>query len=95
MQKRRRIKQTASLADRLSRFAKEAAEKALNLPPGAVRDELLKKVSQERRQCDWSAGAPWKDRRCLAAPAMRIFISERATHDEARRPDAGESRCCS
>lgn len=63
MQKRRRIKQTVSLADRLARFAKEAGEKASNLPPRAVRDELLKKVRQAetalRVEC-WSAseGAP-------------------------------------
>jgi hypothetical protein len=46
MQKRRRFKQTASLADRLARFAKEAGEKAASLPPGPARDELLKKVRQ-------------------------------------------------
>ncbi|OMI05977.1 hypothetical protein BSN85_23920 [Bradyrhizobium brasilense] len=46
MQKRRRIKQTVSLADRLARFAKEAGERASSLPPGPAKDELLKKVRQ-------------------------------------------------
>ncbi|WP_342738989.1 hypothetical protein [Bradyrhizobium sp. B117] len=46
MQKRRHFKQTVSLADRLSTFAKEAGEKAAGLPRGPARDELLKKVRQ-------------------------------------------------
>jgi len=46
MQKRRRLKQTVSLADRLARFAKEVGEKASSLPPGPARDELLNKVRQ-------------------------------------------------
>ena len=41
---RRRIQPTLSLQDRLASFAKEAGEKALQLPPGPEREELLKKV---------------------------------------------------
>jgi len=57
MQKRRHFKQTVSLADRLSTFAKEAAEKAAGLPPGPARDELLKKVRQAETalRLDWTA----------------------------------------
>jgi hypothetical protein len=58
MQKRQRIKQALSLADRLAGFANEAREKASSLPPGTVEDELLKKVRQAetalRVEC-WSA----------------------------------------
>jgi hypothetical protein len=46
MHKRRRFKQTESLTDRLSKFAKEVGDKASRLPPGPVREELLKKVRQ-------------------------------------------------
>lgn len=46
MIKRRRFKQELSLRDRLALFAKAAREKALTLPPGAERDELLRKASQ-------------------------------------------------
>jgi len=46
MQKRRRLKQKASLGDRLASFAKSAREKAAQLAPGADRDELLKKARQ-------------------------------------------------
>jgi hypothetical protein len=42
----RRIKQTTSLKERLASFAKEVRAKALQLPPGAERDSLLKKASQ-------------------------------------------------
>lgn len=46
MQKRRRFKQTVSLEDRLSTFAKEVRERASRLPPGAAREDLMKKVRQ-------------------------------------------------
>jgi hypothetical protein len=46
MQKRRRSKQAISLSERLSQFAKDAVEKASNLPPGPVREEWMKKVRQ-------------------------------------------------
>ena len=46
MSKRRRFKQSISLKDRLANFAEEALKKASNLPSGADREEMLKKVRQ-------------------------------------------------
>jgi hypothetical protein len=43
---RRRFKQKISLRDRLAYFAKAAREKASLLPPGAEKDELLRKARQ-------------------------------------------------
>lgn len=43
---RRRFKQKLSLRDRLALFAKAAREKAALLPPGAEKDELLRKARQ-------------------------------------------------
>lgn len=39
-------KRAISLKDRLANFAEEALKKALNLPPGTDREEMLKKVRQ-------------------------------------------------
>ena len=44
MQTRRRFKQTESLQDRLTAFAKDAMEKASHLPEGEERDELIKRA---------------------------------------------------
>ncbi len=44
--KRRRVKQSTSLQDRLASFAKDAREKAARLRPGPERDELLSKARQ-------------------------------------------------
>jgi hypothetical protein len=46
MTERRRIKHTESFRERLAAFAKEARERAARLPPGAEKDELLKKARQ-------------------------------------------------
>jgi hypothetical protein len=46
MLRRRRIKQKLSLKDRLALFARAAREKASLLPPGAEKDELLRKARQ-------------------------------------------------
>ena len=43
---RRGSKQTASLQDRLASFAKNVREKASLLPPGAEKDDLLRKARQ-------------------------------------------------
>ena len=51
MIKRRRFKQTLSLRDRLAYFSKAAREKASLLPPGAEKEELLRKA----RQADMTA----------------------------------------
>ena len=44
MQHRRRSKQTVSLEDRLIEEAKRLREEANLLPPGAVREEMLRKA---------------------------------------------------
>ena len=44
--KRRRFKQQVPLQDRLASFAKTARELAALLPPGAEKDELLRKASR-------------------------------------------------
>jgi hypothetical protein len=41
---RRRFVQSVSLQDRLAAFAEEARAKAVLMPPGPERDELLKKI---------------------------------------------------
>jgi hypothetical protein len=46
VRKHRRSKQTISLKDRLTAFANEAREKALLLPPGIEKDDLLRKARQ-------------------------------------------------
>jgi hypothetical protein len=46
MLKRRRFKQSLSLKDRLASFAKDARKRADELPPGPVKDDLLRKVRQ-------------------------------------------------
>ena len=46
MIKRRRSKQQVPLQDRLASFAKTARELAALLPPGAEKDELLRKASR-------------------------------------------------
>jgi len=46
MQRRRHFKQTQSLEARLAEEAKRLREEAKLLPPGAQRDELIRKARQ-------------------------------------------------
>jgi hypothetical protein len=46
MLKRRRFKQTESLRDRLSTFAKDARDRASTLPAGPEKEDLLKRARQ-------------------------------------------------
>jgi hypothetical protein len=46
MSKRRHFKQTEPLKDRLVSFAKDVREQAAKLPPGAEKDDLLRRASQ-------------------------------------------------
>ena len=46
MPKRRRFKQSLTLKERLSSFAKEARDKASQLPPGVEKDDLLRRARQ-------------------------------------------------
>jgi hypothetical protein len=48
MQHRRRFKQTLSLEERLSEEAKRLRAEAKLLPPGAARDELIRKARQAK-----------------------------------------------
>lgn len=53
---RRRIKQTLSLEERLAAEAKRLREEAKLLPPGAVREELLRRARQAEvgsHMSDW------------------------------------------
>lgn len=61
--RRRRFKQTTSLQDRLASFAQEARKKALELPPGHEKQNLLKRA----RQADTAARLDsW-----IASPGLR------------------------
>jgi protein subunit release factor A len=56
MQHRNRLKQASSLEDRLAAFAKEARERAIQLPPGRERKELLRKAerAEKTRPSEWT-----------------------------------------
>jgi hypothetical protein len=54
---RRRFKNIRTFPDRLSDFAREARERAEQLPPGPERDELIRKARQAEtasRIDDWA-----------------------------------------
>ena len=53
MQRRRRIKQTVSLHDRLADWAKTARELAAELPPGPERNTLLTKARRADTASHW------------------------------------------
>jgi hypothetical protein len=62
---RRRFKQKLSFQDRLASFAETAREVAALLPPGAEKDELLRKA----RQADTTAHlTAWVDSPGLQPP---------------------------
>lgn len=63
MPDRRRIKQTQSLEERLAHEAKNLREQAKLLPPGAVREALLRKAQQTETASDLSG---W-----LRSPGLR------------------------
>ena len=62
-QHRRRFKQSQNLEERLAEEAKRLREEAKLLPPGAVREEVLRKA----RQCE--AGSHASD--WLRSPGLR------------------------
>ena len=56
MAKRRRVKQTATLEDRLVEHARRLRAEAARLPPGADREEILHRAQQAEttaRLSDW------------------------------------------
>lgn len=53
MQRRRRIKQTVSLHDRLAEWAKTTRELAAELPPGPERDALLTRARRADTASHW------------------------------------------
>ena len=65
MLKRRRTKQTIPLKDRLAAFAKEMVEQASLLPPGAEKEDLLRRA---RRADTASHLDDWANSRELQAP---------------------------
>lgn len=52
MQRRRHFKQTQSLEARLAEKAKRLREEASSLPPGALREELIRKARHAERVAD-------------------------------------------
>lgn len=46
MPQRRRFKQSVPFKERLAQWAEDVREQAVKLPPGAERDDLLKKASR-------------------------------------------------
>jgi hypothetical protein len=65
MYRRRRSRQAESLQDRLASFAKNVREKASLLPPGAEKDDLLRKA----RQADTASHLDdWANSRGLQPP---------------------------
>jgi hypothetical protein len=48
MQQRRRVKQTVALEERLAEETKRLRETAKSLPPGAARDEMIRKARQAK-----------------------------------------------
>jgi hypothetical protein len=56
MQQRRRFKQTESLEERLAEEAKQLREQAQLLPPGPLRENVLRKARQAEtgsRMSEW------------------------------------------
>lgn len=47
--KRRRIKQTLSLSERLHRFAEQAKDAARRLPQGDAKDQLMRKAEKSQQ----------------------------------------------
>jgi hypothetical protein len=63
MQQRKRVKQIASLEDRLTAEAQRSREEAKSLPPGTLREALLRKA----RQCETGSHmSEW-----LSSPGLR------------------------
>ena len=73
MSERRRFKQQLPLQDRLASFAKTARELAALLPPGAEKDELLRKA----HSADTIAGLEQKS---LGSTAQRPLIVRLSRH---------------
>jgi hypothetical protein len=67
MKRRRRFKQEPSFQERLASYAKSAREVAALLPPGAEKDELLRKA----RQADTAVHlSDWANSPGLRAPTQ-------------------------
>ncbi|WP_347339178.1 hypothetical protein [Bradyrhizobium paxllaeri] len=65
MQKRRRFKHTTTLEERLAKEAKQLREEAGLLPPGPVRDGLLRRARQDETA---SHMTEWLNSRGLQPP---------------------------
>jgi hypothetical protein len=64
MQRRRRFKQIHSLEARLAEQARRLREQARSLPPGAIREELMRKARQAETGSHMTA---W-----LTSPGLRL-----------------------
>jgi hypothetical protein len=69
---RRRFKQTQSLEERLSEEAKRLRAEAKLLPPGAARDEMIRRARQAETDV---ACLPIASFRCSAAAASLLVQS--------------------
>ncbi|QHO76410.1 hypothetical protein ACH79_31125 [Bradyrhizobium sp. CCBAU 051011] len=65
MQKRRRFKQTTTLEERLAEEAKQLRAEAGMLPPGPVRDGLLRRARQDETAAHMTE---WLNSRGLQPP---------------------------
>jgi hypothetical protein len=72
IKRRRRLRQTTSLKDRLTAWAKEIREQANQLSPGPERDRLLKKASQADTASQLDE---WVD-----SPGLQIFSGKKEFH---------------
>ena len=63
--KRRRIKPKTSLEERLANQAKRLRQQAKTMPPGAERDDLIRRASQNETTANLSA---WLTSPGLASP---------------------------
>lgn len=58
MPKRRRVKQTISMHERLATFSKDVREQAQSLPPGSGKDDPIRRARQAEtaaNPADWAS----------------------------------------
>ena len=74
MIKRRRFKQQLPLQDRLESFAKTARELAALFPPGAEKDELLRKAQRAESLAGLNKGFDPKEMKGSAPSGQKIDV---------------------
>jgi hypothetical protein len=95
MDKRHRFKQTQSLQERIADEARRLRDGAKLLPPGALREEVLRRAGQAEaysRACEWlrspALQPPNYDNRVKPPPCGSL---ERVGLNEERRRDAEQA----